>query len=1129
MAQDPIISAAESRVRGLRDLGNQIERTISKIEKVSSDLGNKAASSFSAMESSASSAINTNVKLAASIDSIAVSLGKLTAKENETGKSFAEAEKKVSKFNESLKKVGSTSSKLWQTFDKLSKGILKIGGSIAGIGINLLLSGIKRVYELKERWAGVIGKLNTQLGGMSSNMSQARKTMGQWEGKMHGLTGKFGAGAAMFTEYTGAMGIMDKRALDLSRTFGIELARGFNMGAKGAVNFMMAMRTMGDTNKEISLGIGQMAELAIEFDVPINTLTKDIGEASGFMLQFGKSGRKGFMQAAVHLKRFNISMKDMQKFMSSFDTLDAAVDSTSKLNVVFGTTISSLDMMLTQDPAERFEIVRQQLLAQGKTYDSLGRAEMQMLTSTLKLSENEVAAMLDTGRKKLTLNEIREKAAKSEMNERKAKKLMQKQLQKTAETLFSFSAAMDKVTRAVGRALAPLLDALGLGSKGGEKFGSVMKSATDVMVDFFDGLARSPQWISFMTKIADKMKELGKWIKTITVDDMTRMFEKVMSGAKIVYTWSKRIVAVWATLKLGETLLSPLSKGYKLMKKMKDIGTSGALGPAGINAVNAGITQAGEAGGMSDPYDIRSSGQRRLGSLKSGPGNAMRGLGGMLKRGTRMGAGGLSGALGGATAGMAIGGLTGGGSLGGTIGSGLGTAIGALGGPIGMAVGGAVGGFLGDNVEKMFPKTAKLMTSRENLAKANEKLNQEQNYSIALTTKANVEAKIFEHQRSIEINQLKRLSKSKGRISVADKKSLKQRASALFARQKGNTRFLLMMKRIALTGNASSGELKLMARHTKRAHKEADKLAQSAMSASGALDAVSAGKNAADRIKLQKQKAEGYIQEGKSGQGFHGQTKAMMKSGDFQGATQALGSSIATAIDERAKLRKDQDNNTNKLTGGSAQRLKQAKRAKEIKLLDDKIRVEKVLMAKAAQARTAQSVLMNLTRDEIKIKRNFIDIQLVELAMKKDEQLAEAIRKGGVTKDTILGNGQRISPAQLKLAKMMATATGNLGIESSVLKTPPATASGGIVTRAQNRLVGESGPEAIIPLRAMARGRGRQPTKFGGASAKKLVNYAAGNSSGGSSAAPVQIVSGDVYLDSEKVGRHLVKSMIVDS
>ena len=81
--------------------------------------------------------------------------------------------------------------------------------------------------------------------------------------------------------------------------------------------------------------------------------------------------------------------------MGAFDTLDDAAGSVAKLNIVFGTTISSLDMMMTQDPAERFELVRQQLLSQGKTYDQLGRAEMQMLTSTLKLSEDEVAAMLD--------------------------------------------------------------------------------------------------------------------------------------------------------------------------------------------------------------------------------------------------------------------------------------------------------------------------------------------------------------------------------------------------------------------------------------------------------------------------------------------------------------------------------------------------------------------------------------------------------------------------------------------------------------------------------------------------------------------------------------------------------------
>ena len=99
--------------------------------------------------------------------------------------------------------------------------------------------------------------------------------------------------------------------------------------------------------------------------------------------------------------------------------------------------------------------------------------------------------------------------------------------------------------------------------------------------------------------------------------------------------------------------------------------------------------------------------------------------------------------------------------------------------------------------------------------------------------------------------------------------------------------------------------------------------------------------------------------------------------------------------------------------------------------------------------------------------------------------------------------------------------------QDQVRKTFGATpmASGGIVMRPTRAIVGESGPEAIIPLKAIATANAHQPAKFGGEATKRLVNFAAGKSSGGSG--ETRIVAGDIYLDGQKVGRHLVRELLV--
>jgi hypothetical protein len=659
MAKDPIIGFGVGKLKDLANIASKLEQTLSRAEAATKKFGGSVDSSFSSLESKASGAQQSMSGLEASIDRVSSALEKLAGKQDKTTKSVDKAEKSYSKASKTLGKMFSVAKMGSGILDSLGKKFIGLGGSIIGLGINTLISGITRVYELKEKWANVIGKVNMTIGGLSRNMGQARKVMSKWEGQVHGLTGKFGEGSAQATEYLAQLGIMDKRALNLAGTFGVKLARGYNMGGKAAADFMRAQRTMGNTNEEVAVGIGEMTALARDFDVPINVLAKDIGEASGFMLQFGKSGSKAFIQSAVHLKRFNISMKDMQKFMGAFDTLDDAVGSVSKLNIVFGTTISSMDMMLNQDPGERFELVRQQMLSQGKTYDQLGRAEMQMLTSTLKLSEDEVAAMLDQERAHMGLNDIRSKAAEKDMKEAKAKKLMQKQLQKTAQTLFSFSSAMDKVTRAIGRALAPILDSFGLGEKKGAHFGKTMGSLTDTLVRFFDGLAKSPKWIKFMHKIGDAIKDVIKWVTSLTESDFTKFFEKTIGYIQTAYKYAKIFMAVWAVNKVAR-IFSPIIAGlFKVragLKKtateatttgaaMKNMGAGaggGAFAPRAGNWEDMSMGQAGRAAG-SRMYNSRAGMGARL--YAGGAMDRLRGSGGGMRRlgsriaGSRMGMG----------------------------------------------------------------------------------------------------------------------------------------------------------------------------------------------------------------------------------------------------------------------------------------------------------------------------------------------------------------------------------------------------------------------------------------------------------------------------------------------------------
>src|SRR5690606_17976253 len=128
----------------------------------------------------------------------------------------------------------------------------------------------------------------------------------------------------------------------------------------------------------------------------------------------------------------------------------------------FGTMINSMDLMMEDDPAKRMEMIRQQFLAQGKTFDTLQPKQVRYLSETLNLSEKQVAALLDVRNAHMSYSDFRAKEMAKEKAEVDAKRNMELMLRKTTQTLFAFGAAFDRITLAIAKAIAPMLRVFGL-------------------------------------------------------------------------------------------------------------------------------------------------------------------------------------------------------------------------------------------------------------------------------------------------------------------------------------------------------------------------------------------------------------------------------------------------------------------------------------------------------------------------------------------------------------------------------------------------------------------------------------------------------------------------------------------
>ncbi len=533
---------------------------------------------------------------------------------------------------------------LEKTLGRATKSLLSFNTSLLGIGFDFVIDSIKRVYDLQEKWTKAIGGFNMKIGGATKGLKGMTQTAVALSGQLRGLTnGDISEAIDGFADFSDALGSTTDAAIKFGKT-SLQLSRGFNLGWAGAGKLTKAFNSMDDGVGDVDDTMNALVKASNASGVSVNMVAKDIADASSYMTRFGKEGQKMFVEGAAYARKYGISITEVQKAVEGFDTFDDAAKVASKLNTAFGTMINSMDLMMEDDPAKRLEMIRQQFLAQGETFDKLTPKQRRYLSETLKLTEEQTAALMGSQNATEDYAKMQAKAAEKEAGELKAKAMMQKVLASTAQTMFAFGVAFDKVTMAIGRAIKPFLVVLGLAKdskKGFEGFGSVMQNITNTVVAFFDSLAGNDKWMAFMKTLADDLVRAGSALKEFVMSGKAAdLVGELADNMKSFYTWVRdaglmaaRVISPLLPifLKLSQHL-GAVAIAWGAVKGFNMLG--GANGLAG-KAIGGGLKTLGMGGG------------------KAMAGMAMGGAAGQLMGGTGATVGGLIGGIAGPVAGIA--------------------------------------------------------------------------------------------------------------------------------------------------------------------------------------------------------------------------------------------------------------------------------------------------------------------------------------------------------------------------------------------------------------------------------------------------------------------------------------------
>jgi hypothetical protein len=516
----------------------------------------------------------------------------------------------------------------------VTKGLISFNINILKMGFDFLIDSIKRVYELQERWTHAIGGFNMKIGGMTKGIAGATKAAVQWSSTIRGLTnGSIEEGIQMFGDFTMAIG-RTVEAGDGFAKLGLQMARGFGIGGQGAGQILKVFENIGMSAEDAGEAMKTSIKSANAAGIPVNMLADDLVKSITYMARFGKEGQKTLIQGAAWARKYDIALEDLKRSVEGFDMFDDAAKSASKLNTAFGTLINSMDLMMEDDPAKRLEMIRQQMLNQGMTYDKLTPKQRRYFSETLKLSEEQTAALLDARNAGESYADFQAKAEQKQKDELSAKQMMQKMLVKTAQTMFAFGAAFDRVTVAIGHAIKPLLEVFGLaddGTKKFDRFGKVMNSTTDVVVDFFEQLAEpGSKFQDFMKELANDLKRAASGLKDFVMDGRAAdLMGDIAQGMKSFYVWARDLA-----IKVAPAM-RPLLDAFLFLSKHLDkiVIAYGALKGFGAIKNLAGAVGMGPSTGL-----LR-------GGAKAGLGALVGGGAGMLMGGTGASIGGMVGGL----------------------------------------------------------------------------------------------------------------------------------------------------------------------------------------------------------------------------------------------------------------------------------------------------------------------------------------------------------------------------------------------------------------------------------------------------------------------------------------------------
>jgi hypothetical protein len=363
-------------------------------------------------------------------------------------------------------------------------GLLIIGIGAAVAALTTLYKLFTNYYEfLDKKVVPAQAEFNREIGASGENSRELKGQMTAIGVEMELLGYSFEEGAAFVRDFVKAANTMNIPK-DILKT-GKELTFVLGLTAEQAGKLTQQFQKQGAGAEQINEMFRVGSKEAKAYGIPVNEVLRDLGDAPDILARFGVANRKEFAVSAAKAKSYGLSIKEVTAaFGKQLDTFEGSATAAAKLNAMFGTHINSLKLMMQKDPTKRMEMMRSELLKQGKTWEKLSVFERNVITETMGVDEAQAQLVLssDKVRKSLEAQAAKKKAAQ------KQDEKWNDGMRSIQKTLLNWGGHLDKIMRKVSDLVSRIF-----GFKNGA---DVVQSFVDMAVSGLDKVNSAIDWVS---------------------------------------------------------------------------------------------------------------------------------------------------------------------------------------------------------------------------------------------------------------------------------------------------------------------------------------------------------------------------------------------------------------------------------------------------------------------------------------------------------------------------------------------------------------------------------------------------------------------------------------------------------